>query len=172
MLAGRILRAHGLRGALLLKADDYIMDALLPGTRVVLRRDGDELLSAAVDQLKRRHDDALLKLVGVKDRSAAEPLARSDAWIPEDCLPDVEDDAYYENDILGATVEDSAGLVLGLVTEVIQTGANDVWKVEGPEVTALIPVVKSVVTSIDSETGRVVVNREGLDFSRGGEDSA
>ena len=62
--------------------------------------------------------------------------------------------------------------MLGLVTEVIQTGANDVWKVEGPEVTALIPVVKSVVTSIDSEAGRVVVNREGLVFSRGGEDSA
>lgn len=148
------------------------MDALLPGTRVILRRDGDELLSAAVDQLKRRHDDGLLKLVGVKDRNAAEPLARSDAWIPEACLPDAEDDAYYENDILGATVEDSSGSVLGLITEVIQTGANDVWKVEGPEVTALIPVIKSVVTSIDSEGARVVVNREGLDFSRGGENSA
>jgi 16S rRNA processing protein RimM len=67
---------------------------------------------------------------------------------------DVPDDYLVEEfDEVGLTVIDETRGELGEVVEVIETGANDVWVVEGPFGEVLLPVIEDVVLDVDEATG-------------------
>jgi len=106
---------------------------------------------------------ALLKLEGCHDRATVERLRGQLVQIPiEEAMP-LEQDEYYEYQIVGLAVWTAGGKYLGTVDEVISTGANDVYVVrsEGREV--LIPAIEDVVLEINLAQGRLVVElMEGL----------
>ena len=66
---------------------------------------------------------------------------------------------YYTFDIIGLQVEDEKGHVIGKVTDVLQTGSNDVYVVEaeGQAKPILVPALKSVVQQISLREGKMVV---------------
>ena len=69
---------------------------------------------------------------------------------------------FYTFDIIGLAVFDMEGNVLGTITEVLRTGANDVYQVradDGREL--LIPALKSVVKEINLEQRRMFVDMPG-----------
>jgi 16S rRNA processing protein RimM len=75
----------------------------------------------------------------------------------------LEADEYYEHQIIGMTVVELDGTLLGKVTEIIDTGANDVYVVTGPDGELLLPAIESAVLEIDLDADRMVVHvMEGL----------
>ena len=72
--------------------------------------------------------------------------------------------SYFDHEIIGLTVEEAAGQVIGKVKEILSPGANDVWVVQRPgQKDALIPYIESVVKEIDIAAGKVIVEiPEGL----------
>ena len=75
----------------------------------------------------------------------------------------LEQDEYYEYQIIGLAVWTTGGEYLGTVDEVISTGANDVYVVRGEEREILIPAIEDVVLEINLAQGRMVVElMEGL----------
>ncbi len=100
---------------------------------------------------------AVLKLEGVDTVEAAELLRGKDVTVPEDMLPPPPKGRYYIKDLEGLNVF-ADGSPLGTLTEVMQTGANDVYVVVSPEGKEyLIPVVKEFVKKVDIENGRVEI---------------
>jgi 16S rRNA processing protein RimM len=100
---------------------------------------------------------ALFKLNGCDDRNAAEALRGALVQIArEDAVP-LQDDEYYEHQVVGMTVVEQHGTVLGTVTEIIVTGANDVYVVVGPDGELLLPAIESVILEIDLDTDQMVV---------------
>ena len=81
-------------------------------------------------------------------------------------LPQPDDGTYYEYQILGLQAVTIAGQELGKITEIIETGANDVYVATPPKIGSkevLIPALKEVVTSIDLAKGVITVDLpEGL----------
>ena len=75
----------------------------------------------------------------------------------EDAAP-LEEGEYYHFQVIGVEVEMESGERLGRVTEVLETGANDVYVVRGPRGEVLIPAIESVVRVLDLEAGRMVVS--------------
>ena len=67
---------------------------------------------------------------------------------------------YYTFDIIGLRVEDEEGNLLGEITDVLQTGSNDVYVVEvpGQAKQLLVPALKSVVRQISLGEGKMVVH--------------
>ncbi|HOB20614.1 MAG TPA: ribosome maturation factor RimM, partial [Candidatus Atribacteria bacterium] len=75
------------------------------------------------------------------------------------------EDSYFIGDLIGSSVKTIQGNTLGTLTDVIQTGSNDVYVVKGNKGEVLIPALKSVVKNIDIRAGLVTVdltNMEGL----------
>ena len=162
---GQVVSAHGIRGELKVEilTDDPDRFRLLDQVWVGL--DGEEPLSTPIEshRLHKRH--LLLKLAGCNDRTTAETFRGLLIQIPfEEALP-LEEDEYYEYQIVGLAVWTVAGEHLGQIEEIIYTGANDVYVVRGdhPRQEILIPFLADVVLEIDLETGRMVVELpEGL----------
>lgn len=124
----------------------------------------------------------LLKFAEAPDMTAAEKLKGALLQVPRSQLVPLPADTFYIFDIIGLEVYDSAGCHLGRVSDVIQTGANDVYVVERgvadqpaddaadasaakqkPGTTGrapaplLIPALKSVVKQIDLGARRMLV---------------
>lgn len=92
----------------------------------------------------------LLKLAGIDDANAAEPLRQQDLCIPLSQLAKLPPDSYYQHDILGLSVITLAGRELGSIVDIIETGSNDVYVIKGSDgKQVLIPAIKAVIKQID-----------------------
>lgn len=106
------------------------------------------------------HGEAIIvKLDGIDDRNQAAALKGSHIWITPSQLERLESDEYYWRQLIGLEVIDQAGVLLGKVDGLIETGANDVLLVKAGKQEHLIPfIMDQVVTKIDIETGQMSVD--------------
>jgi 16S rRNA processing protein RimM len=73
-------------------------------------------------------------------------------------LPELEADEYYWSDLIGLQVETIDAEPLGEIVSMLETGADDVMVLRG-ERERLIPfVMDDIVTEVDLENRRIVVN--------------
>ena len=82
------------------------------------------------------------QLKGIDDRNDAEALIGWDIYIDYAQLPKLKNDEYYWSDLIGLEVENTDGVVLGLVESLLETGANDVLIVQGSERQHAIPFIR------------------------------
>ena len=98
-----------------------------------------------------------LTLSGIADREAALTLRERTLAIPEAELEPLPEGQYYRFQLIGLAVTSTDGEQLGRVTEVLSTGANDVYVVHGERGEILVPATAEVVKEIDVEGGRMVI---------------
>ena len=104
----------------------------------------------------------VVRFEGCNDRTAAEKLVGLYVAVPRHELPDTAEDEYYWGDPIGLTVVNTAGVTLGRIDRLLETGADDVLVVVDASagdtpVERLIPFVSAVVTDVDREAGVVRV---------------
>ncbi len=101
-----------------------------------------------VESVRFHQGAALIKLASCDDRNAAEALRGLLVQIPlEDAVP-LEEGEYYYFQAVGVEVFTDRGEFLGRVVEVMETGANDAYVVQGPHGEVLIPAVEDVVREL------------------------
>jgi len=154
---GQVVGVHGLRGELTVKilTDDPHRFALLE--RVFIGLEEQEPLPWLVQSYRLHKGRVLLKLQGCDDRSSAEALRGCLVQVPlHEAIPLAEGE-YFEHQVLGLDVWTATGEHLGEIVEIIETGANDVYVVRGPERREiLIPALDSVILKVDLAAGRLV----------------
>ena len=95
-------------------------------------------------------DVAILKLEGVDDRNGAEALKDKDLYIPEEMLRVLPEDTYYIKDLVGIKVIDTNGEYLGILSEVYQNRAQDLYEIElENKKKILLPAVEEFVLDIN-----------------------
>ena len=99
-----------------------------------------------------------LRLSGIEDREGAAELRGLLLAIPESELEPLPEGQYYRFQLIGLAVISTDGEALGHVTEVLGTGANDVYVVRGEGGELLLPATDEVVREINLETGRMLVD--------------
>ena len=99
----------------------------------------------------------LVKLVGLDAPEEAVELLHQAVVVPVSAVPTLPEDTYYHYQLLDMTVVDSSGASIGTITEVLSTGANDVYVVTGEETELMVPALADVVLAVDVERGRMTV---------------
>jgi len=99
------------------------------------------------------------KLEGITDRDQAAVLQGMRVAISRDQFPAAASGEFYWADLVGLKVVNAAGVDLGTVSRVFETGANDVLVVEG-ERERLLPFVETVVRQVDVAGGTITVDWE------------
>jgi 16S rRNA processing protein RimM len=127
-----------------------------PASRVYLGRRKDP---AVVRSVARHGEHHLLHLESVDDRNAAEKYRGAEVRLRSSEIPGLPPGTYYHWQIIGLHVITEEGEPLGRVTEILQTGANDVYVVRGEtQGEILIPAIEPVVREIDLEAQTVRVH--------------
>jgi 16S rRNA processing protein RimM len=108
----------------------------------------------------------------VHDRNAAEALKGARVFISRQSFPTVKDGEYYWIDLIGLSVVNREGVPLGTVSDLLDTGAHCVLRVQRPDASAdatpdeaerLIPFVDAYVDTVDLAERRITVDW-GLDY--------
>jgi 16S rRNA processing protein RimM len=146
---GRIGKAHGLRGEVVVDAISNRDERFLPGS-VLYVSDAPTAIATS-----RRHQNRwLVRFVGVDDRTAAEALRG--IVVTGDALESLPENEVWVHDLIGSSVSDRAGTDLGTVVAVEANPAHDILVTEEG---GLIPIVFVV----ERNAGRIVVDLpEGL----------
>jgi 16S rRNA processing protein RimM len=107
--------------------------------------------------LHRGHSEVILGLDDVPDREAAEAYRGWLVQVPESEAWKLPRGRYYWHQIVGLRVVTTEGEEIGTISEILETGANDVYVVKGASGERLIPAVKQVVKKIAPDEGQMVV---------------
>ena len=152
---GRVVRPFGLRGELRVQLMTEYPEQLGRLRTVYL---GPDTQPWQVEAVRLHQGAALFKLAGCEDRTTADMLRGALVQIHrKDAVP-LEDDEYYEHQIIGLKVVEEDSTLLGEITQIITTGANDVFVVVGPGGELLLPAIESVILDIDLDNGLMVVH--------------
>lgn len=157
---GRVLRPHGVRGELLLEALTDFSEPL-DGVGTIYLGDAAEPHPLAGARMHRGR--LLIQLEDCVDCEAAEAFRGQlvQIWFGDAAPP--PPGSYYYHQIVGLAVVTEEGETLGEVTEILETGSNDVYVVNGPSGEILLPALMSVILKVDLEAKRMTVHLiEGL----------
>ena len=153
---GRVARAHGIRGRVLIAPYDEESVGLGQVSRIWLSQDGEELYE--ILHAERANLGWLLSLRGVEGRDAADALRGREVWAEREELPPPGDDEVYAVDLIGLPLFDGEGKERGVIEEIETAGKQELLRLRGG---ALVPM--ALVREIDVEGRRVVVDApEGL----------
>lgn len=161
LVVGKVLRPHGVRGELRVKLLTNYPDRFRNLEHVVIGNDPEDdphTVTYEVERARLHRQHGILKLADIDERDAAEALRDQLVMVLlEDAVP-LDDDEYYFFQLVGLTMVTDEGETLGEVIEVLETGANEVYLVNGPRYgELLIPAIESVVKQIDLENQQIVI---------------
>jgi len=106
-----------------------------------------------------------LRFREVSDRAASERLREAYLEIEVDRSADLDPGAAYWHEVIGSSVRDSAGALLGTVADVYRAGENEVYVVRGGPVGEFdMPAVRDVITTFAPERREIVVDEGVLDL--------
>jgi len=163
LVIGKVVAPWGVRGEVKVAIETDFPEHFERLKQVYL---GEEATSFALESSRLHKGHVLLKLKDCNHRDAAEKLRGQLVQIPiepiEEAMP-LGEDEYYVHQIIGLDVWTTVGEHLGQVSEVLFTGANDVYVVQGEKGEILIPAIEDVILEINLAGGRLTVNLpEGL----------
>ncbi|ABL71948.1 MULTISPECIES: ribosome maturation factor RimM [Paracoccus] len=100
------------------------------------------------------------RLSGVETREQAEALKGVTLWADRDKLPALPDDEFYHADLIGLSVYDTGGALLGKVRAIYDHGAGDILEIFGPgrRQVLLLPFTRAFVPTVDLAAGRIVAD--------------
>ena len=158
LIVGYILAPWGIRGEVKVEVVTDFPERFAPQKIVYLNTSPLEIESC------RPHKQHLVvKLATIDSVEDAEKLRGQDLTISRSELYPLPEGQYYTFQIIGLKVVTTEGKLLGRITEIMTTGSNDVYIVEGKRGEILIPAIEYVVKSIDLAKGKMVIEAiEGL----------
>ena len=130
VIMGRIVAPYGIFGWVKILPDTEAIDGLFDYDTWWIGRDN-SWQACEIETAKLHNDVIVAKLVGVDDRDAALRCKGQQVAVPRDQLPPAKADEYYWSDLIGVNVKNKQDIDFGKITDVFETGANDVLVVQG-----------------------------------------
>lgn len=161
---GKIVNTHGLKGEVKIVpwTDSPDVFEELEYVTVKLKNEEKKLY---ISGIKYQKNNIIVKFSQINHIDEAEILKNAVVLAERDMLGELPEGVYYIADLIGLDVCDEEGHIIGCVTDVFSTGANDVYEVkrEGQK-NLLLPVIDEVVKKVDISAGKITVHMmEGLD---------
>jgi 16S rRNA processing protein RimM len=166
LLIGQLLRPHGVRGELRMRVLTDYPERLEQLKSVYLSDDPDDENPQPykIKHVRMHQDVALILFEKAPTRNDAERLRDLYVMVDFENAVPLEEDEIYLFQLIGMEVETESGDKLGIIADVLETGANDVYVVDSPQYgEVLIPITDETLVNTDVDANKVVVRLpEGL----------
>ena len=151
LTVGQIINTHGLKGELKIfpLTDDLRRFRKLKSVYI----DGNIM---NIVWCKLQTDKVILKIENIDTIEEAMKYRNKFLQVTREEAVPLKEGSYFINDLVGCNVFDETGNSLGAISDVIQTGSNDVYWIKQPQ-ELLIPALKEIVVSIDVENKKVII---------------
>ena len=152
---GQIVSPHGVRGDIRMYIYTHFPERIPELPYIYI---GDEPQPRTLKRARLKDNLAIMRVEGITSREMADELRGQIVQIDLEQAAPLEKGEFYHFQLIGLTAVDEVGSVLGELTDILETGANDVYIITDPEgKEILIPALKTTVPEIDPDAGRLVV---------------
>jgi len=155
---GVIRKPHGVKGGLKVTLFSIDLDRLRKMEQLFVNRNGlwDSL---TLNSSQGYADYAMLGFEEIQDRTAAESYRNLRLYAEREEVPEPAEDEYYIDDLIGCDVVNTAGEILGSVSDVLTPGAHDVLVIRQDATEWMLPLVSEWVLSVDLDLRRIQVHQ-------------
>lgn len=156
LVVGKLGKPHGVQGEIVMDIYTDFPERLKQGEIVYI---GAQLQPVHITKQRPHSRGLLVSFDGFQTREKVAGLRNSIVQVRTADRPKLPKGEYYHHQMLGLQVVDENETILGRITAILETGANDVYVVKddlGAEV--LIPALESVILDIDLEENQVRVH--------------
>lgn len=161
LVIGFLRRPFGVSGEILMDLHTDFPQRFRTGRKIYV---GDEYKPMTLASVRPHGENMLVRLRGVNTPEVAGQFRNTWIFIKTKDAPPLPEGKYYQYQLLGLKVVDETDHPLGTLTEILATGANDVYVVKdeaGKEI--LLPAIPSVILDVQPEAGVIRVHLlEGL----------
>jgi 16S rRNA processing protein RimM len=156
LVVGKVRRPHGVHGEVVAEIYTDFPERLSPKRSIYLGEKHEKLVISS----QRQHNEGLLlSFEGVTTPEQAGRYRNQILSIDAGEISDLPEGEYYFHELLDLDVIDEAGNLLGKLTEVLETGANDVYVVTDPSGSELlIPAIPEVILDVDLDAKKMRVH--------------
>ncbi len=161
LTVGKLRRTHGVKGEIVLEMTTEFPNRIKAGIKVYI---GENRQEHTLSSIRPKGSLFLVSIDEIEDCDAVSIFRNQWVYAEEATIGALPKGRFYQHEVIGMQVEDEQGTPLGTVSEILVTGANDVYVItssDGKEI--LIPAIKSVVLSMDRETQKMVVKPQEWD---------
>lgn len=151
---GEIVNTHGIKGAIKcisLTDDNERFNEL---EYIYTEMDNEKRI---IENIWYKKGLIYIKLEGINSINEAEKYRNSYILIDKNQTKKLPDDTYYIHEIEGLKVFTITGIYIGIVTKVLQTGANDVYVVKDGKKQNLIPAIKKIIKEINIQENKIII---------------
>lgn len=163
-VVGKLGSTYGIRGWLRIYSSTEYAESIFDYQPWFLKIKG-QWQPTELESWKHHNHELIAKLKNVNDRETAQSLANVEIGVDLSVFPQLEEGDYYWHDLIGCNVVNLEGYVMGTVTEMMETGSNDVLVVRANSKDAfgkqerLIPFLyEQVVKRVDLTTKVIEVD--------------
>ncbi len=156
ILVGVVRRPHGLKGEVIVSLDTDFPEQLIKGAKFYL---GDDHIPVTIGGRRTHADGLLLAFEEFPDKPSVARLQNVPLFSRATELPELPAGKFYQHQLIGLQVIEENGSTIGRLTQIFNTGANDVYIVrdsEGKEI--LLPAIRDVIKQVELEEKRIVVH--------------
>lgn len=157
LLVGRVARAHGNRGQVIVNPDTDFAEKRFKVGNVLLVGPAASAQRREIRDVRFHQGRPVIGLSGVETMDDAETLAGAEIWIPAGAVAPLPEGTYYRHDLVGCEVTDTSGATIGRVGKVEGTLERSYLVVdhEGGEV--MVPMVAEFCVNVDLAARRITV---------------
>ena len=155
-LVGEIVGVFGVHGEIKVRPLSDFPERFAVGGVLYL---GDHHEPHTITKARLRPGSHVIALSGIESANDAERLRGQSLSIPSSALAPLAPDQFYQHDVLGMRVEHINGTYLGVITDILNTGANDIYVVRNETTGAerMLPAVKAFIKQVDAAAGVIRV---------------
>lgn len=155
---GVIASTHGIKGEVKVFPTTDNPERFKKIKQIILHT-GKEELELEIEGVKFFKQFAILKFKGIDNINDIEKYKGKELYVTRENAQRLGRNEYFVADLLGVTVTADTGKTLGILKDVIETGANDVYVVEMEDKKELlIPAIKQCILNVDVEAGEMQVH--------------
>ena len=159
---GKVTKTHGLKGEITIKLD-VVNPSDFKDLRYLLIEQNKNLIPYFIENQKISGDKMFVQLQDVKTMEQAVVFLGKGVFLPNELLPELDDDDFYFKEIIGFTLIDEQKGEVGVISDVLEYPTQAVIQVmkDGKEI--LIPVHDDILQKVNKKAKTLTVNApEGL----------
>lgn len=157
LCVGAIAGSYGVRGELRVKSFCAIPEDIESYSPLSSEDGARQFHLALIRPIK---NGFAARIAEVATREEADALKGTQLFARREQLPELTEEEYYHADLIGLSVADTGGTVLGTVKAVLNHGAQDILEIQrsGGSESILLPFTMAVVPTVDIAARRIVVD--------------
>ena len=170
LLVGRVARAHGNRGQVIVNPEtDFPAERFAAGNVLIVEHEGGTV-ERRITAVRFQQGRPIVSLDGIDTMNDAEALAGAELKVPAAALAPLPPGTYYRHDLVGCEVRTKDGRVVGTVTDVQGPLERSLLVVAAAGGEVMIPMVEGIVLEVDAEARRILADPpDGLIDTHAGE---